>query len=100
MPHDLRQFAKGQSCYLRLYPFCTHAAEETVLAHIRRGSTAGVGMKPADINGVPACSKCHAVYDGEKQPMYGRDQLDAEMLRAHCQWLDFLIKQEVLLVCL
>lgn len=51
-------------------------------------------MKPADINGVPACARCHAVYDGETQKIYTRNELDANMLRAHCQWLDWLWKNE------
>lgn len=94
----LRDLARGKSCFLRLYPFCTHNPEESVLAHIRRGNTAGGGMKPADINGCPACARCHAVYDGEKQELYSRDQLDAEMLRAHCQWLDWLWSEEIIIV--
>lgn len=98
MPHDLRKLAEHQQCYLRLYPFCRPEPGNVVLAHIRRGGTAGGGQKPADINGVPACFYCHKVYDGEKQPMYSRDQLDAEMLRAHCQWLDFLWKQELIIL--
>lgn len=98
MKQTLRTIAKGQPCFLRLYPFCTHNTEETVLAHIRRGNTAGGGMKPADINGCPACARCHAVYDGEKQTEYSRDQLDAEMLRAHCQWLDWLWSEEIIIL--
>jgi hypothetical protein len=95
----LRQLAEGKPCYLRLYPFCTHNAQQTVLAHIRRGNTAGGGMKPADINGVPACAKRHAVYDGEAQKIFTRTELDAEMLRAHVQWLAWLWEHEIILVC-
>lgn len=57
-------------------------------------------MKPVDLNGVPACSRCHAVYDGERQDTYTRAELDAEMLRAHCQWIDWLCKQEIVIVVL
>lgn len=96
---SLRELAEAMPCYLRLYPFCTHDTAETVLAHIRRGHTAGTSQKPEDVNGVPACSACHDVYDERRpQKSYNRVQLDAEMLRAHCQWLDWLVKQEILLV--
>lgn len=98
MSHALRKLARNQCCYLRLPGFCTFDTKQTVLAHIRRGNTAGGGMKPADINGVPACARCHAVYDGEKQKRYSRDQLDAEMLRAHAQWLDWLWSHEIIIV--
>lgn len=98
MQLDLRKFAERQPCYLRLWPFCKQEPGNVVLAHIRRGNTAGGGMKPADINGVPACFYCHKVYDGEKQEHYTQEQLDAEMLRAHCQWLDYLWKEEYLIL--
>lgn len=100
MAKDLRKFAEHQDCYLRLFPFCRPEPGNVVLAHIRRGNTAGVGQKPEDINGVPACFHCHKVYDGEKQDHYTEEQLDAEMLRAHCQWLDFLVKEEIVIVVL
>lgn len=94
----LRQLAQNQPCFLRLPEFCTHNDEHTVLAHIRRGNTAGGSQKPADINGTPCCATCHSVYDGMKQPHYTRTQLDAEMLRAHCQWLDWLWKRELIIL--
>lgn len=56
MPRDLRQLARTQPCYLRLYPFCKVEEGNVVLAHIRRGNTAGGGQKPVDVNGVPACA--------------------------------------------
>lgn len=97
---NLRKLAKQQDCYLRLWQFCRQEPGNVVLDHIRRGNTAGGGMKPADINGVPACYYCHKVYDGEKQDQYTQEQLDAEMLRAHCQWLDYLVKEEIVVVVL
>lgn len=100
MPRDLRELAKAQPCYLRLYPFCKPEPGNVVLAHIRRGGTAGGGQKPEDVNGVPACFFCHKVYDGETQKIYTRDELDANMLRAHVQWLDWLVKQEIVIVVL
>lgn len=100
MPRDLRKLAEHQPCYLRLWPFCAAEAGNVVLAHIRRGGTAGGAQKPEDVNGVPACFHCHKVYDGEKQDQYTREQLDAEMLRAHVQWLDWLVKREILIVVL
>lgn len=95
---DLRKFAERQPCYLRLWQFCKPEPGNVILAHIRRGHTAGGGMKPADINGVPACFYCHKVYDGEKQEYYTTEQLDKEMLRAHCQWLDYLWREQYLIL--
>lgn len=98
---NLRKLAESQPCYLRLYPFCRVEPGNVVLAHIRRGGTAGGGQKPDDVNGVPACHFCHMVFDGQtKQDEYSLYQLDSEMLRAHCQWLDWLVKREILITVL
>lgn len=98
---NLRELAEHQSCYLRLYPFCRVEQGNVVLAHIRRGHTAGKGQKPNDINAVPACSQCHDAFDLRfEQDQYSILQLDAEMLRAHCQWLDWLVKNEILITVL
>lgn len=98
MPRDLRQLAAGKPCSLRLPGICNRDETSTVLAHIRRGNTAGGGMKPADINAVPLCSACHDAFDGRTRTSYSRYQLDAEMLRAHVQWLDYLAKEEIIIV--
>lgn len=98
MPRNLRTIAAGKPCSLRLPGVCNFNETSTVLAHIRRGNTAGGGMKPADINAVPLCSACHDVFDGRKPSSYSRVELDAEMLRAHVQWLDWLAKEEFIIV--
>jgi hypothetical protein len=99
MPRSLRTIAAGRECYLRLPGICNYDPTSTVLAHSRRGNTAGGGQKPADINAVPLCSACHDAYDGRTRTSYSRVQLDAEMLRAHVVWLDWLAKEEIILVC-
>lgn len=98
MPRDLRRLAAGQPCHLRLPGICSFNSEQTVLAHIRRGNTACIGMKPADINGAPLCSACHDAYDERTRSKYSRSELDSEMLRAHTQWLDWLWKHEIIIV--
>lgn len=95
----LRKLAEHQPCYLRLPEFCRVEPGNVSLAHIRRGGAGGTGIKPCDVNGCPACFYCHEVFDGMKQPHYTREQLDSEMLRAHCQWIEWLYKHEILLVC-
>ena len=97
MPRDLRQLAQGRPCYLRLTG-CTYDASQTVLAHIRRGNIAGVGQKPPDVCGFPACDWCHGVFDGRyKAHGYARTELDSEALRAQNQWLAWLWQNEYLI---
>lgn len=58
----IRDFARGQTCTLRL-PGCDGGGETTVHCHIRRFGWAGVGQKPHDFLGVHGCVSCHALLD-------------------------------------
>jgi hypothetical protein len=87
---DLREFARGKPCYLRLYPYCNGNSETVVLAHIRRGNVAGVGQKPCDSAAMPMCSSCHDVFDGRVQTSVQRTVIDAEALRGLVQWLTYV----------
>lgn len=86
---NLRAYAQGHSCYLRL-PGCSHDPARTVLAHLRRGGVAGGGQKPPDIIGLPLDSYCHDVVDGRVKTNLSRVEIDAELLRAYVQWLAYL----------
>lgn len=98
---SLRDLAEHQQCYLRLFPFCRQEPGNVVLCHLREGGTGGTGLKPPDICGVPGCAWCHAVIDGKtKQDVYTEEQLKAEVFRAHNQWLEWLWKQEIIVVVL
>lgn len=60
----LRKSARGQDCQIRIPGVCNHNPETVVLAHL---NGAGIGTKHPDLFGAYACSRCHAVVDGEKQ---------------------------------
>lgn len=57
---NLRQFARGQECAIRVPGVCNRDPSTTVLAH---GHGAGMGTKLVDYIGVHACSGCHAWLD-------------------------------------
>ena len=61
---NLRKFARGKECQLRLPGICNFDTATTVLAHVRRGGVAGMGQKPPDICGIHSCSDCHDAMDG------------------------------------
>ncbi|MCB7129981.1 MAG: DUF1364 family protein, partial [Candidatus Brocadiales bacterium] len=42
MLRDLREFAEGKECQLRLIGICNFDPATTVLAHVRRGGVAGM----------------------------------------------------------
>jgi hypothetical protein len=96
VPRDLRSFARGKACYLRLPGLCSNP-ESVVLAHVRRGGVAGTGQKPCDAAALPMCHLCHSAYDQRIRTEYSREQLDAEALRGLVQWLDYLWRNEYLI---
>ena len=63
---NLRQFAKGQQCQVRLPGICNGNPETTVLAHFRLIGVSGMGLKSPDALGAWACSDCHSYADGHK----------------------------------
>ena len=99
MPHDLRQFARGKPCMVRIPHVCNHNTETTVLAHIRRANVAGMGQKPPDTCAVWACSACHDAMDWRSN-YYDERDLDRLLLEALCRQLAWYDKNEVLTVCL
>jgi hypothetical protein len=84
---NLRELARGQDCQVRL-PGCLYNSETVVLAHIRRGGTAGVGQKPPDLCGVYACAKCHDLMDGRNHAAnLTRQEIDVAVLAGLCRTL-------------
>lgn len=91
---NLRKAARGRQCMVRLPGVCNGDPSTTVLAHIRRGGVAGMGMKPPDLVGVWACSACHDVIDGRRKyraPLMR--SLDADILDALCRTLAQISKE-------
>jgi hypothetical protein len=99
MPRDLRKLAKGKQCHFRLPEFCRRDNQYTVLCHFRVGGTGGTSLKPPDVCAAPGCDMCHAVIDGRTEAgHYTQEQLQAESHRAQNQWLEFLWKNELLIL--
>lgn len=99
MPRDLRKFAQGKPCMVRLVGTCNFDQATTVLAHIRRGNVAGMGQKPPDTCAVWACSACHDAIDSRTAGGLSRTEIDSEVLAALCRQLAWYDKHEVLMVC-
>lgn len=89
---DLRKFAKGKQCQVRIVGHCNFNPETTVLAHIRRGGVGGMGSKPSDLIGVHACSDCHDIIDGRVP--FPREDLDTHILEALCRTLSVVARGE------
>ena len=89
---NLRKFAQGKPCQLRIPGVCNFNPETTVLAHIRRGGVGGIGMKPPDICGVHACSACHDVIDNRVP--HPKANLDTYILEGLVRTLAVVAKGE------
>jgi len=61
MATDLRKYARGQPCMVRVGGICNSNSETTVLAHL---GGAGMGRKHHDIHGAWCCDACHSYVDG------------------------------------
>ena len=89
---NLREFARGKPCQLRIPGVCSFDPATTVLAHIRRGGIGGTGMKPPDICGVHACNRCHDVIDGRVP--HPKADLDTYILEGLVRTLAVVAKGE------
>ena len=90
---NLRQLARGQNCQVRL-PGCLHSFETVVLAHVRRGGTAGIGQQPPDLCGVYACAACHDLIDARKHlANLTRQDIDVAVLAGLCRTLAIVSKE-------
>jgi hypothetical protein len=86
---DLRALARGMSCRLRIPGYCDRDPEKTVLCHIKRGWCGSI--KPSDLVAVYGCMSCHDVIDGRRQTEYNRPEIDAMILRALCEQLNWYV---------
>ena len=78
---DLKEFARGEQCALRLPGICNHNPETTVLCHLP-GIGKGTGTKVSDIHAANGCSACHDAMDRFKYEKFGLTDamvLDAQL---------------------
>ena len=85
---NLREAARGRDCQMRIPRVCNFDSTTTVLAHVRRGSVAGMGQKPPDVCGVSACSDCHDAIDHRNNMgAYTPVEMDTMILDGLCRTL-------------
>lgn len=56
---NLRNYAKGKPCLVRVPGICNHDPAKVVLAHVRLTGITGGSQKAPDALGAWACSDCH-----------------------------------------
>ena len=94
---NLRKAAQGRDCQMRIPGVCNFNAETTILAHVRRGNSGGMGQKPPDVCGVLACSDCHDLIDHRNNMgAYTPAEIDTMILDGLCRTLTLWTKEELL----
>lgn len=63
---DLKKYAKGKQCQIRIPGVCSRNPETVVLCHLNQKSLfgCGMGMKVPDRFGAHGCQACHDLCDG------------------------------------
>ena len=92
---DLRKYARGRACQIRLPGICNHDSATTVLAHVRMPGT-GMGMKPPNVVGAHACSACHDAVDGRTQTEFSRDYLRLAHFEGMARTIALLVKDGIM----
>ena len=70
---NLRDYARGQECQIRLIDICNGNWETTVLAHVRAIDVSGAALKADDFIAAHACAACHDCVDGRSHFEMERD---------------------------
>ena len=61
---NLRKWAKGKECQIRIPGVCNRDHTTTVLCHIRLAGLTGWALKAPDELAAIGCSSCHDMADG------------------------------------
>ena len=73
---NLREFARGQECDLRISGVCSYDTTKVVLCHLPTSNLAGMGQKMPDEVSCHGCFECHQVIDGRVKTDLTPVQLD------------------------
>lgn len=95
---NLRDYAKGQECQIRLIGICNFNIETTVLAHWREIDVSGAGMKCDDFIAAHSCSSCHDAVDSRSCSDMERAKRDLALLYGVTRTQSLLIHRGVVLV--
>ena len=93
---NLRDFANGKECQIRIAGVCNGNPETTVLAHLRMAGITGVAQKAPDVLGAWACSSCHSIVDANGGKVFDRDFVRLAFLEGLARTQAELVKRGLL----
>lgn len=93
---NLRDYARGKPCFIRVPGCCSHDPEQTVWCHVRLVSISGAGWKSPDLCGAFGCTRCHMVVDGQQSSDYSYDQRRLMLLEAMVRSQAYLVSEGII----
>lgn len=90
---DLRVYARGRDCQIRLPFVCNRDPATTVLAHVRLAGITGIALKSPDLLGAHACSACHDAVDGRIKTDLGPEYLQLCHFEGMARTIALLIRE-------
>jgi hypothetical protein len=93
---DLRKYAEGQACLIRVPNCCNGRTDTTVLCHLRMIGISGFGLKAPDVLGAFGCSECHDFVDGRSHPNNTTEYRRSLLLEGIARTINFLVSKGVL----
>lgn len=73
---NLRNWARGKDCQIRIPMICNFNPETTALCHDNLAGVSGGSMKAPDECGALGCSDCHNIVDGRvRTDLYTNDEI-------------------------
>ncbi len=93
---NLRNYARGKQCQIRIPEYCSHDETTVVLCHIRLAGITGGGQKSPDILGAHGCHKCHGIADGAHSCKFSKDEIRLMFYEGVFRTQYLLIKEGIL----
>jgi len=93
---DLRKYARGMQCFIRVPGHCSFNPETTVWCHARVIGISGFGLKAPDVLGAFGCSDCHDIVDGRRNTTFTRDECRLMLLEGVARSQAWLVAEGIL----
>jgi hypothetical protein len=95
---NLRDYARGKPCMIRVPGWCNNEPETTVLCHYRIAGYSGMGLKNHDVLAAFGCSTCHELVDGQRQGGLSRSQRQVLLCEGVMRTQAYLLERGILQV--
>ncbi len=93
---NLREYAEGKECLIRVPNCCNGRTDTTVLCHLRMIGISGYGLKAPDVLAAFGCQACHDFVDGRSHPSNTHEYRRTLLLEGVARTINHLVSKNVL----